>query len=94
LFGSVLTFVSQPFERMLPSQSPHPASQVPVQAPDVQVLLNTWFVEHTCPQELQLSGSVLVFASQPFDPMLPSQLPHPATHVPVQVPAVQDPLST
>ena len=75
-------FVSQPFDLRLPSQSPHPVSQVPVQTPDVHVLFNTWFVEHTCPQELQLSGSVLMFASQPFNLRLVSQFPHPASQVP------------
>jgi len=140
---------------MLPSQSPHPATHVPVQVPAVQAWFVTWFEEQTThapppaphdegdgvmheppaqqpaghdvashtqeppthrwpaphagrephwqtppehesapgpqtlPQELQLFGSVTVFDSQPFEAMLPSQLPHPASQVPVQVPAVQ-----
>ena len=48
-----------------------------------------WFEEQAAAQLPQLFRSKLKFVSQPFDPMLPSQSPHPSTHVPVQVPAVQ-----
>jgi hypothetical protein len=89
LFGSLAVLVSQPFDVMLPSQSPHPASQVPVQVPDVQVLFATWFDEQYSAQEPQLFGSVLRFVSQPFDLKLLSQSPHPASQLPAQLPAVQ-----
>jgi len=90
LLGSALRFVSQPFDALLPSQSPHPASQVPVQVPDVQVLLVTWFDEQYNVHEPQLFGSVLMFASQPFDLRFPSQLPHPTSQTPMQAPIRQD----
>jgi hypothetical protein len=89
LLGSVLRFVSQPFVRMFMSQSPQPAVHVPMQFPPVQTGKSTWFVEQGRPQPPQLFGSLVVFVSQPFVCLFPSQSPQPAAHAPVQIPEVQ-----
>ena len=86
MFGSALMFVSQPFDPMLPSQSPHPATQVPVQVPAVHDLFVTWFdeqVTHAAPPmpHADVDGVMHVEpAQQPLGHDVASQTQVPATH--------------
>ena len=64
-FDVVVVETSQPLAA-LPSQLPKPALQVIPQAPFVHDAV-PFVLLQTLPQALQLSGSVLMFFSQPFE---------------------------
>jgi hypothetical protein len=79
--------VSHPFVCMSASQFANPAAQVPLHVLATHVRVATLLLEQSTPQPPQLSGFVLVSASQPFDCRFESQLPNPATHAPLHAPA-------
>ena len=83
----VARFASHPFTG-LPSQLPNPPLQVGTQVPAVHVVvpLTLW---HAVPQAPQLETFVFRFASHPFPPAFPSQLPKPAEHAIAQAPSEQ-----
>ena len=79
----LVTFVSHPFVRLLPSQSLKPPAHTPVQFPPLQagVML---FSEHGAPHAPQFEVLDVTSVSQPFVSLFKSQSPHPEAHAPVQ----------
>src|SRR5438093_542676 len=74
--------VSQPFRRLLLSQSAKPASHDPVHAPKLQVGFPMCWVEQTLWQSPHAVGDELTSVSQPLNRLLLSQSWKPETQVP------------